>query len=254
MKPTWTKYYYDILDFYYWEPQHLGKIKNPNRKYRTYDDIFDHLGKMEVSLNHQLALFFNIIPEGISNGLLKAMTDGKAKDKYIYESHKTAKIIEKLNDFTQPDFLFEGKHSLLAIEVKLDSWSSLDQLMKYLFLYVLLKKKLKYIKRFSLIYLAKDKFDGIWEQKYNNKDELLEAFKKYEIPDYTAKGDINIKPYKKAILKAIEETDIHFVNFQQFLRLLDSEKKKLGRSESGRGWANFIDGLQGELKNRKLIK
>lgn len=254
MKPTWTKYYYDILDFYYWEPQHLGKIKNPNRKYRTYDDIFNHLNKIEVSLNHQLALFFNIVPESISNGILKKMTNGKVKDRYIYESEKTSKIIEKLNDFTQPDFLFEGKHSLLAIEVKLDSWSSLDQLMKYLLLYVLLKKKLKHVKRFSLVYLAKDKFDGIWEQEYKDKDELLEAFRKYEIPDYTAKGDINIKPYKKAILKAIEETDIHFVNFQKFSSFLDSEKKKLGRSELGRGWANFMDGLKGELKSRKLIK
>jgi hypothetical protein len=252
MKPAWTKYYYDILDFYYWEPQHIGKIKNPNRKHRTYEDIFDHLGKMEVSLNHQLALFFNIVPESVSNGLLKRMTDGQAKDKYVYESEKTSKIIEKLNDFTQPDFLFEGKHSLLAIEVKLDSRSSLDQLMKYLFLFVLLKKKLKHVNRFSLVYLAKDEFSGIWEQEYKDKDELLEAFRNYEMPDCTAKGDINIKPYKKAILKVIEETDIHFVNFRRFSSYLDLEKKKLGRSELGKGWLKFIEGMQSELKRRKL--
>lgn len=253
MKPAWTKYYYDILDFYFWEPQHLGKIKNPKSRYENYTDIFNHLEKMEVSLNHQLALFFNIIPEEILDGLLNSIVKNKTKEQFTYESDATTKIIEKSKDFTQPDFLFQGRHSLLAIEVKIDSVSSLDQLMKYIFLSVLIKKKTKSVKKLNLVYLAKDKFEDIWKQKFENKNQLLEAFEGYEIPDKTAKGNINIKPYKKAIRREIEEADIHFINFKDFSDFLDKEKKKIKNDKLGAGWVKFIDGLQEEFKNRKLI-
>lgn len=253
MKPNWTKYYYDILDFYFWEPQHLGKIKNPKGKHKTYSEVFSHLEKMEVVLNHQLALFFNIIPEEILNSILAGIIKSKKKGRYIYESDATTKIIEKLNDFTQPDFLFEGKDSLLAIEVKLDSTSSLDQFMKYLFLYVLIKKKIKTIKKFHLIFLAKDEFKSIWKQKFKDKNELLGAFRKYKIPVKTAKGGISIKPYKEEIINAIKEAEIHFINFQNLSHFLDGEKSKLKGNKLELGWVKFIEGLQAELKNRKLI-
>lgn len=253
MKPAWTKYYYDILDFYFWEPQHLGKVKNKKRKNKTYTDIFNHIAKMEVSLNHQLALFFSIIPETVLNSLLNEITKQNIKEKYIYESYTTIKIIEDLNDFTQPDFIFEGRNSLLAIEVKLDSTSNLDQFMKYLLLYVLIKKKVKTIKKFNLIFLAKDGFKNIWKQNFKDKNELLKEFKKYKIPNHTTKGGIEIRPYKSEIRNVMKDTTISFINFSDFSQLLDKEKDKFKNKELGLSWIEFIEGLQKELINRKLV-
>ena len=51
MKSSWNNEYYDIMNFYYWEPQHLGKIKNPNSKIQSIHDALSHIAKMEVSLN-----------------------------------------------------------------------------------------------------------------------------------------------------------------------------------------------------------
>lgn len=253
MKPPWTKYYYDILDFYFWEPQHLGKEKNPDSKYLSYSDIFNHLGKMEVSLNHQLALFFNIIPESILNTLLNTITKQAEKEKYTYDSDKTRKIIEGLNDFTQPDFIFEGTKSLLALEVKLDSTSSMDQLMKYLLLFVLLKKKMKNIKKYNLVFLAKNEFRNVWNDELKDTDEILKEFETYEIPDFTAKGGIDIRPFKKEIRDVVLHATISFVNFTGVSSLLDREKEQLKNKRLGKGWIKFIEGIQKELRDRKIV-
>jgi hypothetical protein len=58
------------MNFYYWEPQHLGKKKNPNSKIQNISDALDHISKMEVSLNHQFNLFFQLIPAALLNSIL----------------------------------------------------------------------------------------------------------------------------------------------------------------------------------------
>ena len=70
MKSSWNNEYYDIMNFYYWEPQHLGKIKNPNSKIQSIHDALSHIAKMEVSLNHQFNLFFQLLPSVILNDIL----------------------------------------------------------------------------------------------------------------------------------------------------------------------------------------
>jgi hypothetical protein len=254
MKQSWIKYYYDILDFYFWEPQHLGKIKNAKSKYKTYEDIFKHLKKIEVSLNHQLALFFSILPQNILNNILSSIVKSKINDEYVYEGDRIIEIVNKLGDFTQPDFLFSNKKSLLALEVKVDSVSSLDQFMKYLFLYVLIKKDLPHIKNFNLVFLAKDEFKNIWKEKIENKDDLIEEFRSYKMPKRTAKGGINISLYRAEILEIIKETNIYFINFQDLSNFIEKEKYKLKNNKLGLGWINFMTSLQDEFKKRNLIK
>ena len=49
---------YEIYDFLYFEPQHIGKIKNPKTTYNSSKKMIEHIKNLEVSLNHILNLFF----------------------------------------------------------------------------------------------------------------------------------------------------------------------------------------------------
>lgn len=55
----WTSEYYDVMEFYYWEPQHLGKIKNPKSQYSNQLKSLEHIQNMEVSLNHMFNVFLD---------------------------------------------------------------------------------------------------------------------------------------------------------------------------------------------------
>ncbi|MDP1814638.1 MAG: hypothetical protein Q8K92_09350 [Leadbetterella sp.] len=54
-------------------------------------------------------------------------------------------------------------------------------------------------------------------------------------------------------MKALDETEIQFINFKDFSVLLNREMKKIKNSKLGSGWIDFMRGLQEELKSRKLI-
>ena len=62
MKANRTEIFYEIYDFFYFEPQHLGKIKNPKTKYDTHTKVMEHLKGMEVTLNHITNAFFTFLP------------------------------------------------------------------------------------------------------------------------------------------------------------------------------------------------
>ena len=58
----WNTNYYEILQDYYWEPQHLDRGRLVQPRFENDKQVLWHIHKMEVSLNHILALFFSLAP------------------------------------------------------------------------------------------------------------------------------------------------------------------------------------------------
>ena len=98
----WNSEYYDIVEFYYWEPQHLGKIKNPFTRYRKIQEALSHIQNMEVSLNHQFNIFFMLAPCDFVNGLVKNVFDENINDTLkIMNRYDIRELIS--DTFMQPD-------------------------------------------------------------------------------------------------------------------------------------------------------
>ena len=68
-KTPWTQEYYNALRFYFWEPQWLNRHANATRD-RSCDQVIDHVGRAEVSLNHLLSMFFSIASTRVVNRFL----------------------------------------------------------------------------------------------------------------------------------------------------------------------------------------
>src|ERR1700682_4034684 len=72
MVSSWVDAYYEALDFFFWEPQHLGRKKHTDAKLKTHYDVQAHLRVMEVTLNHQLKQFFSLAPRSLRNRLFES--------------------------------------------------------------------------------------------------------------------------------------------------------------------------------------
>lgn len=60
---NWTNVYDEIMSFYFYEPQHIGKKAYPRDNPHVYSNeqaMLNHISNMEVSLNHLFNIVSNI--------------------------------------------------------------------------------------------------------------------------------------------------------------------------------------------------
>ena len=198
-KKYFNNIYYDVLAFYFWEPQHLGKKKNPDNKLNNSDKVMDHLSKMEVSLNHILSIFFSLAPKSFFNYFFQQAFNKYQNDSFIEDSDFVGEIGEAM----QPDFFFVGSKQIIAVEMKINAISNLEQLMKYLLLNVIYQEKKKTSLPYKILFLGPGKFEDLWEESCKNTIELKKAFKNYKFPAETKKGEIKLNKYISRIFSSI---------------------------------------------------
>ena len=68
----WTDEYESIVEFYFWEPQHLNRRAPPGRN-PGIDEVLQRLRRKEVPLNHLLGILFRLIPASLSARLLSSI-------------------------------------------------------------------------------------------------------------------------------------------------------------------------------------
>lgn len=124
---TWSDEYREIVEFYFWEPQHLRRPDRPWPGAGTQaDQMWEHVSGIEVATNHVLNLYLAMVPFSMLN-------DGWVPDEPydIVPSEQLRLLISAQGEFTQPDLYFRAPQRDLAIELKTRSRSSLRQLQKY---------------------------------------------------------------------------------------------------------------------------
>lgn len=131
---TWCDEYRDIIDFYFWEPQHLGRKKDPDTPYQTFALCWEHVARMEVALNHLLNIYFALVPLKLLNN----EADWVEPDSYRFlGTVELEDLGRRYGGFTQPDLLFRGTVTDCAIELKVKGRVTLDQIQKYVLLQAL---------------------------------------------------------------------------------------------------------------------
>lgn len=255
MSSSWNKEYYDIMNFYYWEPQHLGKIKNKESKIQNINDALNHIAKMEVSLNHQFNLFFQLLPSELTNIIFnKIDCRFTGTEKLEYQSIEDISVLN-LKDSTQPDVFFKSNTDLVAIEFKLGTKSSIEQLLKYATLFHF--TRLHHQKNFKchLVYVGVNSFDSMFKEKFSHIDLVQDQLELVHIPDVTKKGSIDLTPHKDEILNLAKDMSLSFVNYQQLHDLFDHRISALDTANPYTETIHkLISGMNNELIYRNLAK
>jgi len=250
---TWNNEYVEILEFFFWESQHLGKQKNPQSRLKKLNEVLSHLREMEVTLNHQFNLFFALLPQQILRELLGKCFQHTFVDTFIIDSRETRKCIESLGRVTQPDILLFGQQSLAAIEMKVAAKSSLEQLMKYLLLSLLENDVSGKPRMFHLLFLGKDDFTKLFKEGYNNIAELREAFMSFALPKKSRNGGIDLTPYHERLRRLGQEANISYLSYRDLSAVLRQIMAPYNGNEPGHEVIRkLISGLLNELHLRKL--
>lgn len=122
---SWTDEYREIVEFYYWEPQHIGRGSG-GKRFSGADEMYAHVNTLEVSLNHILNIFFSLYP------LHKVSCFDDADESHTMLSAWELETYQRQQkNATQPDLFFVGGTSNVAVELKLGSKTNLEQVAKY---------------------------------------------------------------------------------------------------------------------------
>jgi ribosomal protein S17E len=155
---VWTSKYWDIVEQLYWTPRYVGMNSIPRKHWREkngficipaksinksgplysrerkIDDLKAYLNRSEEILNDVFDLTFSIAPDSIINEIF--LTPLGFNDFGPFESIGRESASRygwgKYDNITQHDGLFVSRKSAVAIELKLRSKSSRNQIAKYL--------------------------------------------------------------------------------------------------------------------------
>lgn len=247
---TWNHEYYEILEFFFWEPQHLGKKKNPDNKYDSPQKVFDHLKKMEVTLNHLFNMFFTLLPDEERNELFSDLFKTKIQDEFIFNSNKTRAYIDSIGSVTQPDLLFSGKENFACIEMKIEAKSSLEQLMKYLLLSILADEHGETKRKTHLLFMAKYELPDLFIENVSTMEEARSALIQMTLPNKSKNGNIDLTQYHNQILDTAKRANLCFYTYKDFYNLLQEKMLK----DNHPVIIKLMEGICNELEIRNMIQ
>ncbi len=252
MASTWNTEYYDIMNFYYWEPQHLGKRRYPESAYKSQKDVMAHLKKMEATLNHQFNFFFRLLPESMYLEFFRSVVSGLVADNYHYQSEDDLEGMQ-LNDATQPDILFVGSKSIIGVELKIGAKATFEQVLKYAMLFYFEQKHSGIGKECNLIFFGFGSFSNLFKEKPASVEELKRNLSVDMLPDFTKKGGVSLLGEKQAIVDVATSMTIAFVSYLDVYTLLNEIKCGIDKlSPYHDAPYKLIDGMLNELETRGL--
>jgi hypothetical protein len=259
MAESWVDRYYESLEFFYWEPQHLGRSKSSNSNKTSLKERLKHWEEMEVTLNHILKFFFALAPASVPSRIIELAFGHKdASGLHLY-SYSQERELPKWTS-CQPDFVFIGSGSTLSLEMKLDHKSSVEQVLKYALLALALecshdKQDKADDSRLAhrLVFLSKRGFQTLWSRSANiaELDQLRSSIDR-EIEQFADTHLCKVPDLRPRFESIAREMDLGFITYGQFVCLLESERVSAqGRSEGT--YAKLLDGMLAELVMRREL-
>ncbi|MDD5228626.1 MAG: hypothetical protein PHN45_09260 [Methylococcales bacterium] len=249
---TWIDNYYESLEFFYWEPQHLGKKKSPDSKIDTLKKAQNRLRNMEVTLNQNLHQFFLLAPNLLRNELFSQLFRKNFQGDFFLEGRNVDEKF-KLNNCVQPDILFNSETQTVAVEMKIGAKSSLNQVLKYALLGLAVELQQKCEKEHFLVFLGKGNFADQWDEKFESIGSLRDALMKENFEIFFANKPFYIEHLSR-FEQILRNLSIHFLNYEEFSSCLLRELPLTSDLSSGaQVYRKLIGGVIEEFKGRGLI-
>jgi len=252
MEPSWLETYYTALEFYYWEPQHLGLKKNPDAKLDSRDKVVERLRTLEVTLNHALDQFLRLAPNGLRNELFGSVF-GRS---FLHPFHMHGRHVDDDFDLLaamQPDVLFESDADVVSIEMKIHAKSSVSQVLKYALLGLAVEMKRQAPRRHSLLMLGRGSFAGLWNEHFPNVAELRSAVAAADPHAFLQGQPSRFRPHIEQFTRIVQELHVEWLPYRQLADLLRAAYPRDDDASHGAEvYRKLITGMLTELSVRQL--
>lgn len=240
----WNRQYYDNMAFHFWEPHHIGRTRNPESRIRTEAEATAKLRGLEVVLNHQMELFFRLAPSDFVRRLFTSAFGSEFTDTYRVIGREFHQLFA-VEGLTQPDLLFEGTRSSVAIELKLGAKTSLEQIVKYATLFALMPARQSY----GLLLMGPRGFPDLWRERFRTPAELSAALGELDRSILPRKLLRYLERHGAAVDAVLAQMRIGFLSYANFYTSLADEA---GREAHHETYQRLLAGMMAELTERGL--
>jgi hypothetical protein len=259
---NWLDSYYEALEFFYWEPQHMRPKTHDAAELETLaklakqsskvDDVRAHLREMEVTLNHNIRQFLLLAPDALRNSLFEKLF-GRAFDGAFALYGREIDPKFALVGCMQPDFLFVSEAEVVSVEMKVKAKCSVDQVLKYALLGLAIEMKEGKPKKHYLILLGKGVFANQWVKRFESIDRLTEAIASEDLAKFLHNKPRHFRERQQLFSQIVEQMQVEFVNYERLGGLLRDEfPAESDQSPGAEVYRKLISGLLDEFKRRHL--
>lgn len=279
---SWTKKYWQVLDHLYWSPIYLG-LKSIPRKHWTIDgdmvsipksmtnplgplyrrirsggDYFNYVRRQEEIFSHVFDLTFGILPGDVAGEILHPFVGVTAQQDYVSLGNevRTRYGGGKYDNVTTPDAFLVAQGAILAVELKFNAKTSLDQLAKYVMLFTaeeLLQGKRNEL---NLLYvLNRDPLTTLRQQLGVDITSIDDAlFDRLCSAAKNATVQNHLRGNEAAARSVLQRLRVHGVTWASFTdRLAEfSDSLKVRAGAGDRTLKRLIDGLVEEIRAHPL--
>jgi hypothetical protein len=250
MENSWVDDYYDTLEFFYWEPQHLGRKKHVDSKLNTSAKVQSHLRSMEVTLNHQLKQFFTLAPSSLRNRVFEFAFRRPISGDFVMAGRDADKKYH-LENATQPDFLFITGDRSVSIEMKIGAKSSIKQVLKYALLALAVEQFDGVKREHLLLFLGSGGFPSLWHEGFADVEDMGKMLDGERLAFLTGKPK-HFQDLEARFFEIVSLLSVAFINYGALAGVLEAEVTPCDESLGGEVYRNLVGGMVAELKRRCL--
>ena len=216
-------------------------------------EVFRALRRNEDPLNHVLMIFFRLAPKEFTQALFERWCEEPATPEFQIQNRYQVDSLLGVG-FTQPDLFFIHPNESFMIEMKVDSKSSADQVLKYVALSHLESKRHGTTKPMRLCYLGKGGVETIFKGSPSSSNEVIDRARKLNRSEYRQKWKFLDDADWMAIDERLESMTLMFKTYHDLDLVLDQYESNL-KSESPYvdPVAELFKGVRGELRCRGLV-
>lgn len=253
--PYWTDLYYQVVEHYFWRPQAIGRISDPDKTAHPWKHWQEKLESQETPLNHIVDFLFHVAPQDMLDRVITALLGRTISGLELVGV--TPGTID--GNIVQPDIIVSNSAELVFVEMKVDSQSSVDQFTKYAIAAHCIMKDERDIKSVDLILLGRHTdHNRVWKnaKKLGVSDErsLRETALRGLEHDPSVWGQRGVQSYLNSnpdalshLCEHVKSMGLRLTNYcvlENSLRAYAVEEKTVER---------LIDGVLKELSRRKLV-
>jgi hypothetical protein len=252
MEPSWVESFYEALEFFYWEPQHIGRRKYADADFDSIDKVKDHLRRMEVTLNQNLQQFFLLAPQQIRRGLLSTLFERHFGHDLVMYGRAVDGELELMSSM-QPDLLFVSDREVAAIEMKIGAKCSVEQVLKYALLGLAVELRVGEERDHHLALLGSGNFVSQWTERFASIDALKLAVAAVDSESFLGGMPARFRDHKERFKRITRQLRLAYINYGSLGDYLKQAMPPLSdHSPGAEVLRKLITGVVEEFRVRQL--
>ncbi len=276
----WTDKYWDAIHDLYWFPRYLGlksipqklwtktettvtiprTLTNPSgplyRRIQSGAEYQTYVRRQEEIFNHIWNIALAVLPGDVVADLFNPLLGWQSDCDYSSHKGTTGDRYKSLSDgnVTSPDCLLLSERAVLAIEIKFNARTSLDQIAKYLSVLVAEEELGGVRGRLGLLYVYPTDAHRRFTREVGQAPAAIASMALDKIEAATEHPVVRkyMKENRERFKSALERLTVACITWNDVSSCINEYVRELGNEKGDRTLSRVLSGLESEVRSHPL--